>query len=408
MKIAYSAYDRSGRSVNAVLEAPGVAEATEQLRREGLFVTEATEATDGLTPRGASRIGGQGARLKEMAAFVRQLSVLVSTGTPMVEAITSLERQTPAGRFRDALQDIRERVEQGASFSSALEHHPRYFDAVARSLIAAGESGGRLDDMLKRLAALTRQQIKIRASISGAMVYPCLLVCVCISVLTTMLFFVLPRFEGLFESLGAPLPPTTRMLMDFSAFLRGYWWAVLACAVPAAIGARAWASSASGRMMIHRFAVSAPQLGNLMRAFATARIARVLGVLLEGRVPMLDALRLTRESSGNLCYESVISDAEDAVIRGENISSVFASTPLISRSVTEAVRSAERTGQMAPVLLTIADFLDEDNEVVLRSLSSIVEPLILIVLGVLVGFVAISMFLPLFDLATAAQTGGGA
>jgi type II secretory pathway component PulF len=153
--------------------------------------------------------------------------------------------------------------------------------------------------------------------------------------------------------------------------------------------------------------VRLPVFGKVVRSFATSRVTRVLGVLLEGRVPMLDALRLTRESTGNQCYADLVMLAEDEVTRGGNISSVFASSGLVSQSVTEAVRSGEKTGQVGPVLVNLAAFMDEDNEVILRSLTSIVEPVILIVLGVLVGFVAISMFLPLFDLATTAQSGGG-
>ena len=355
---------------------------------------------------GGGRFGGKTARLRSMSVLVRQLSVLVSTGTPMVEAIYSLEKQLPVGRWRSVVEDIRGRIEQGASLSAALENHPTYFDPVARSLIAAGESGGKLDEMLRRLAALSRQQLKIRSAIVGAMVYPCLLICVCVGVLATMMFFVLPRFEGLFATLGAALPPTTQFVMDISSFLRGYWWAVLGAIVPTVFLTRHALGTPRGRRAFHAFMLRAPQLGKLVRAFATARIARVLGVLVEGRVPLLDALRLTRESTGNIWYEELIARAEEVVTRGESVSAALSGSTLINASVVEAIRSGERSGQLGPVLLNVAEFLDEDNEIVLRSLSSIIEPLILIVLGVLIGFVAVSMFLPLFDLATATNAGG--
>lgn len=410
MKFAYRAYDRAGRLVNDAVEAASLVDAGEMLRKQGLFVSELTADKAGAGAErggaGARRLGGKTARLRHMSVLVRQLSVLVSTGTPMVEAIYSLEKQLPAGRWRSVVEDIRGRIEQGASLSAALEHHPHYFDAVARSLIAAGESGGKLDEMLRRLAALSRQQLKIRSSIVGAMVYPCLLVCVCIGVLATMMFFVLPRFEGLFETLGAALPPTTQMVMDISAFLRGYWWAILCAIVPAALLVRHVLGTPRGKRAFHGFILRAPQIGKLVRAFATARIARVLGVLVEGRVPLLDALRLTRESTGNMCYEELIARAEEVVTRGESVSAALSGNQLINESVVEAIRSGERSGQLGSVLLNVAEFLDEDNEIVLRSLSSIIEPLILIVLGVLIGFVAVSMFLPLFDLATATNAGG--
>ena len=409
MRYSFRAYDRSGRLVSDAIDALSRADAQEQVRRRGLFLADLS-ADDKALPAAAARagagVGGRTARLKNVSVMVRQLSVLVSTGTPMVEAIASLERQLPPGDWRRAVEDIRSRIEQGAGLSAALEHHPRYFDAVARSLIAAGESGGQLDEMLRRLSTLIRQQIKVRAAIVGAMVYPCLLITVCIGVLATMMLFVLPRFEGLFETLNTPLPPTTLIIVELSRFMRAWWWAILLAAVPIIVAARLWLATTAGRSWLHATLVRLPQFGKLFRAFATARVCRVLGVLLDGKVNLLDALALAKESTGNVCYERLLARAEQMLTRGENLSTALAGTPLVSDTVVEAVRSGERSGQLGPVLLSLAEFMEEDNEIILRSLSSILEPLILIVLGCLIGFVAVSMFLPLFDLATATGPGG--
>lgn len=413
MNFAYLAYDRTGKQFKSTVDAGSVAEAQEALRRQGLFPTELNRLdSDGERAGVQGRLGfagggGKARRLKDMSIFVRQLSVLVSTGTPMVEAIISLEKQLPPGPWHKAVSDIRGRLEQGASLTSAMEHHPRYFDAVARSLVAAGESGGRLDDMLKRLAMLSRQQIRIIGAIRGAMVYPCLLLIIATNVLATMLLFVLPRFEGLFKSLGAPLPASTQMLVDLSNLLRGYWWAAILAVIPTIVMMRLWLLSESGRNWVAGLKVTAPQIGKVYRSFATARFARILAVLLEGKVPLLDALKLTRESTGNIRYERLIAKAEEGVTRGESLSSTLQNSPLMSPAVVEAIRSGERSGQLAPVLMHVAEFMDEDNELVLKSLSSLIEPLILLALGVVIGFVAVSMFLPLFDIATAAQAGGG-
>jgi len=423
MRIAYKAYDRAGREIADAIEAPGVSEADEMLRKQGLFVTELIERNVALTgqtaksivsadgevapARKAVGVFGRTARLKDVTGFFRQLSVLVATGTPMVDALAAIERQASEGKWRATVSDIRQRVEEGSTFAQAMEPHGRYFDAVCRSLIAAGESSGRLEDMMKRLAMLTRQQLKVRSNVAGAMVYPCLLLVVCFGVMGVMMGFVLPRFEGLFQSLGAPLPPTTRLLMDVSNFVRGYWWGVIAGIGVAGYGIYSWFMSRPGVLWWHRTVLRLPIFGRVVRSFATSRVTRVLGVLLEGRVPMLDALKLTRESTGNSCFAELVLRAEEEVTRGGNMSSVLGASRLISQSVTEAVRSGEKTGQVGPVLVNLAEFMDEDNEVILRSLTSIIEPVILIVLGLLVGFVAISMFLPLFDLATTAQSGGG-
>ncbi len=427
MKFRYRAFDLKGRQLEDVLDAATLGEAEEQLRKQRLFVVEIAarsiaggasddQAFNGRDASGGERAsrrfgggkrgGGRTTRLKEVSGFMRQLAVLVSTGTPMVDSIAALERQVSDGRWKSTVENIRQRLEEGQQLSEAMSAHPEYFDSVCRSLIAAGESGGQMDEMLKRLSQLVRQQLKVRSSILGAMVYPALLICVSIGVLCAMFGFVLPRFEGLFQTLDAPLPPTTKLLMGISEWLKAWWWLAIGGAVGLGFGAKVYLSTPGGRLLLHRTLVRLPQFGKVFRALATARIARVLGVLLEGKVPLLEALQLTRDVTGNLCYSAVIRDAEDRVMRGESVSTALAQSGLIPQAVVEAIRSGEKTGRLATVLTSVADYLDEDNEVIVRSLSSIIEPIILLGLGVMVGFVAISMFLPLFDL-TSGTTGGG-
>jgi type II secretory pathway component PulF len=414
MKFRYKAYDKAGAARAAVVEAPSHAEAMDTLRREGLFVSELTPVDDAAAapPGGVPRptrgsLLGRGSRLKHVSAFMRHLAVLVSTGTPLVDALGALERQAREANWRAVVADVRTRIEDGSPFSEALAAHPRYFDSVCRSLVRAGESGGKLDVMLRRLADLTRQQLKTRQTIVGAMVYPCLLVLVAINVLITMLCFVMPRFKGLFETLDAPLPPTTKLLMALSGTLVAYWWAFLGALVLLAIGAVLWVGSESGRLAMHTFAVRAPHLGRLIRSMATARLARLMGVLLESKVPMLETLVLTRDASTNLHYQRLLEDAQAVLTRGDPLSVAISAGGLVSPSVCEAIRNAERTGQVGVVLSSMADFLDEENEVVVKSVTSLLEPVILITLGLIVGAVAISMFLPLFDLTSTAGASGG-
>lgn len=413
MKLAYTAYDRAGRKVAETLEAVSIDEASESLRKQGLFVVSIAEEARaalrkrplGVLPK-APTWGGR-KRLKHVAALARQMSVLVSTGTPLTEALASMERQAePGSAWHAALLDIRRRVEEGTSLSKALQPHADHFDAVARSLIAAGEEGGQLPTMLDRLAKLTRQQVKIRGQISGALVYPSLLVVISIGVVAVMLGFVMPRFEGMFASLGAQLPPTTKILLGTSAWFRTNWYWVVASGLAAAIGGWTWSQSPSGRRTLDRLVIALPIFGPVVRAFATARLCRVIGVLVEGRVPLLDALVLAREASGNAIYADLVSHAEDAVTKGEVMSGVFQRSGLLVPGVCEAMKSGEKSGQLGPVLTTVADALDEDNEVAVKALTSLIEPLILLALGLVVGAMAMSMFLPLFDLTAAG--GGGA
>lgn len=407
MKLAYRAYDKTGKAVRDTVDAADADAAAEQLRRRGLFVTEiAPRAEESVENHRLCQIKSRGRHLKNLAIFCRQLSVLVSTGTPIVQALAALERQIKDPHFAVVLGDIRRRVEEGASLSAAMEAHCEQFDPITRSLIAAGESGGQLDAMLDRLASLTRQRLHVRNSLVGALVYPCLLIVVAIGVLTLMLGFVLPRFVGLFDTLDTALPPSTEALIWVSDMLRTYWWMALLGVGAVVIGLRFWVGTPDGKRAVDTVAVRLPGLAKITRNFATARIARVLGLLLDSKVPLLESLRLTLQATSNVHYAALITRAEDVVTKGEAISLAFADPALIDPSIHEALRNGEENGRIGSVLMQVAEFLDEDNEVIIRSVTSIVEPIILIALGILVGFVAISMFLPLFDLTAATAQGG--
>jgi type II secretory pathway component PulF len=412
VKLVYEAWDKSGRRVDDSVEAPDVAQATERLRRQGLYVTKIGEPRSATAAGGAAGAvlkhtrGGRGKRLNQLVTFSRQLHVLVSTGTPLVQALMALERQVRDVKWKEIVADVRKRVEEGASLSDAMSHHPDHFDSVARSLIAAGESSGNFDAMLDRLALLARKQLYVRRLIIGAMVYPSLLLVVSMGVLVVMLTFVLPRFVELFDSLDMPLPPSTKFLMGVSTVLTGYWWAVLGASVALVVGLRFWLLTPVGRRAWDGFVLALPQIGRMARSFATARVTRLLGVLIQGKVPLLDALHLTRDATRNAFYVELIVKAEEAVTKGEPVSAAFADERLISPAVYEAMRNGEKSGQIGQLLLHVSDFLDEENEIIVKSLTSILEPVIMIVLGALVGFVAVSMFTPLFDLTSMAQGGG--
>ena len=354
-------------------------------------------------PRRTKRVGAT-KRLSHVALWARQVYMLVRSGTPLAQTLQAVELQTGAGPWKDVLSDVRTQVDEGHALSEAMERHPDWFDPVCRSLIAAGESAGQLDAMLERLSMLTRQQLHVRRSLIGAMVYPLLLMTVAASVLIIMICFVFPRFAELFATLDAPLPPTTKMLIVISSIFRGWWWAIGGLLIGGAVGGHFYINSDAGRRVIDGWVIKVPMFGKIVRSFATARIARLLGALVESRVPLLDALELTRFASTNSYFSDLIGEAEEAVTRGEAMSDVFRRSELISPSVTEAVKHGEQNGQVGSVLTDMADFLDEENETIVRTLTSILEPMILIVLGAMVAFVALSMFLPLFDLTS--MTGG--
>ncbi len=409
MKFRYQAFDRAGAARSAVVEAASMADAQESLRREGLFVSSVVAAEDAPAGSSARRSLSLGSsRVKSIASFTRQMSVLIGTGTRVADALLAMERQARDARFKDVVAGVRRRVEEGSTLSDAMHANPGWFDPVAVSLVRAGESSGRLDQMLQRLSDITLQRLRVRQTIAGAMVYPLLLIKISVGVLTTMMVFVLPRFTGLFTTLQVPLPPTTRALMAASDFLTRFWWLVLGALIAATVAAVLWVRSPSGRASVDRALVRLPMLGRLTRSFATARLARVLGLLMDAKVPLLESLDLVRLSMGNGEYRALLDHTSAHVQKGEALSSCLARGGIVDIGVLEALRNAERTGQIGPVLISMADFLDEENRTLVKSITSLIEPVILITLGVVVGFIATSLFLPLFDLTAAAGGGGGA
>ena len=406
MKLAYQAYDQTGKkTVKDVIDAADTVEATEKLRRQGLYVSELSVAGDAATPpTGGRRRYGRGTNLKSLAVFTRQLYVLLSTGTPVAETLAAVQRQIQDGRWSEVIGQIRQGVERGSALSEAMREHPGCFDSVYCSLIEAGESSGKLPEMLDRLASLTQQQLRVRSSVLGAMVYPSLLVVVATVVMMVMMVFVLPRFGELFESLGQPLPPTTVFVMALSQFASSFWWVILLLLVATGVGTRSYLDMPAGKRVRDTALIRLPQIRRFTRNFATARLTRLLGVLLESHLPLLHVLGLVRGTTRNYHYVQLLKDAEDAVTRGDPVSSAFDNETLIDPSVYEAMRSGEQSGKTGYVLSKMADFLDEENEVLVRTLTSVIEPIILILLGLMVGFIAVTMFMPLFDLA--ATTGG--
>ncbi|HVS70912.1 MAG TPA: type II secretion system F family protein [Phycisphaerae bacterium] len=413
MKIQYAAYNKSGDATTAVIEAGSEEEAVDLLRQQGLFPTELTPLKEGAAAaRGRNSRGGKGgpgggARLKHLANFSRHLQILVSSGTPITEALAIVERQMLHPGWQQVLGHVRAKVESGASLTQALADRPDYFDAVTRSLIAAGETCGELPKMLDRLATLTRRQLKLRNTVVGAMVYPVLLCLVGISVMITLFIFVLPRFGDLFKTLDVPLPPTTTLLLTIGHFVQQYWWAVVAVVIVGLGTLKWWLGTDGGKRAVYAAFFRVPKINDLLKNLATARIARLLGTLVDSYVPLLDSLVLVKQAAGAPAYRDLIAAAEDAVTKGLPMSTAFSRNALVNPSVAEAVRNGEHTGKLGTLLSHVADFLDEENEIVLKSLSSLIEPIILIIMGAFVGFVAVSMFLPLFDLVGMAQGAGG-
>ncbi len=405
MKLACQVIDPAGHQSVETVEAASANEATDMLRRKGLFVVNVSEGKAAHATKAQARHATGGSkRLRFLISFARQMQVLISTGTPVVQALAAIERQTPDTNYRAIVADVKRCVEEGAPMSEAMQQHPSCFDAVFIGVVAAGEASGNLDGMLGRLVAIMRKQLQLRRTLVGAMTYPLLLSVLAFGVVILMLLFVVPRFAGMFDTLDAELPPTTRFMLALSEGLFAYWWIVAPAFASLIAGGVAMCVTTGGRGVLADWLLRLPRVGPVACDLIAARIMRLLGLLLSSNVTMLETLALVRGAAGHRKFVGIVERAKDMVSKGESLSAAFENSPLVSPSVHEAIRNGEQTGQLGPLLLNVAEFMDEENEVKVRSISALIEPVILIGLGLLVGVLALSMFIPLFDLTAA---GGG-
>jgi type IV pilus assembly protein PilC len=406
MKYAFVAFDRAGKRRQDTIESGSENAAKAALSAQGLFVVTIQPGTHNASGSSKSQKSLFRASPSScLSQFTRQMAILVSTGTPVVQALYAIERQVTDETFSEVIQDVRSKVEEGATLGESLRHHPKYFDAVAVSLVAAGEASGRLETMLERLAIINRRQEVIKRTLAGALMYPLMLVTISLTVMVGLLMFVIPRFAVLFESLDTALPKSTEVLMIASDHLRANWWFEFPMAALALCGGIVWVRSRAGMRTLDKLSLKIPAVKSLMMSLAMARIARILGVLLESKVPLIDALVLSRAAMKNAAYADLLQQVEDAVTRGESMSSVFGASDLVTPSFSEALRNGEESAQVGPILSALAEYLDEDNNVLVKSITQLMEPLILIVLGFIVGTVAVSLFLPLFDATSATSPG---
>lgn len=400
MKWRYVGYETSGTPKRGTIEASDEAAARDKLGQRGIIVLEVAEE-NGRAPA-AKRVRGPRGKLADISQFMRHLSVLIASGTPLSEGVHAMAGQTRDEKFRAVLNRLQAEIESGTPLSDAMAAHPGYFDDVCRAMVAAGESSGRLGDMLERVSTMMRQKLAMRRAIVGAMIYPCILIGIGFIVVLVMLIMVFPRFEAMFESLDTAIPPSTQLFLWLSTMLRQYWWAWLAAVLPAAVLARFALRHPATLRLIERTLLRTPKLGDIARSIASARLSRMVSLLLESHLPLLDVLSLCAGSMRSPEYAALLRQAHDAAEVGQPISTVLEDTDLLHGLVREGVRTGERTGRMGMMLGNVADFLEEENEATLKALSAIIEPLLLVTLGIVVGGIATSMFLPLFDLTASA------
>jgi len=394
---AYAGRTRTGQTVSGERSADTMDAAVAALRREQIQITK-IDAVKAKSEAKAAKKGGVSVPAKNLAIFTRQFSVMIDAGLPLVQCLDILGKQEPHKGFSGVILKTREDVESGAALADAMKKHPRTFDALYSNMIAAGEAGGILDTILKRLATYIEKSVKLKGEVKSAMIYPIAVIVIATVVVAAILWKVIPTFATLFAGLGAQLPLPTRIVIALSDGLVAYGWILIVI-----IGALGYAFSAyyateNGRRVFDRIFLKMPILGDILRKVAVARFCRTLSTLLSSGVPILDGLDITARTAGNAIIEDAIQTTRTGIERGETISGPLRETNVFPSMVVQMINVGETTGALDAMLSKIADFYEEEVDTAVAGLLTLMEPVMIAFLGVIVGGIVIAMYLPIFDL----------
>lgn len=405
MNLTFEAIDASGRDVSDVIEAPSLREAVEALRRQGLFVTHLARAKEGeIQPR----LAGSGLQpgkvrfaLRQRVLFTRQMAMLLASGSAVVPALKALARQFKKPDQQALIRGMIADLEAGLPLAEAMSKYPANFDASYCAVVAAGEASAMLPGMFTKLAAMMSKRKAMRTKVLGALAYPALLIVLCTVILSILLFFVIPRFGEMFASLRVPVPTSTAFMLSVSVGLRDWWFVPLGATAAGLVAAVYLVRSAAGRQFLSDVQIRIPLAGRVRSRLIQAELQRVLGMLIEARVGVLESVGLARGVTRNRRYGGLCDEIEGAVTSGNSISSALETSGLFEASICQAVRTGEESGRLGESISYVADVLDEENAELINMVTKLVEPVILIGMGVIVGLVAISLFMPLFDVTAA-------
>jgi type IV pilus assembly protein PilC len=396
---AYSGRTRTGQTVSGERVADTMDAAVAGLRREQIMVTriDPTRARAEAKPA-AKKPGGKSVPAKNLAIFTRQFSVMIDAGLPLVQCLDILGKQEPHKGFAEVILQVRTDVEGGASLADAMKKYSKTFDSLYSNMIAAGEAGGILDTILKRLSLYIEKNVKLKGEVKSAMIYPVAVMVIATLVVGAILWKVIPTFANLFAGLGAELPLPTRIVIWMSNQLVAYIVPIVVAIGLGVYALQRYYGTNGGRHLIDGILLKAPILGLILRKVAVARFCRTLSTLLTSGVPILDGLDITAKTAGNAIVEDAIMTTRASIERGETISGPLRDTNVFPSMVTQMINVGETTGALDSMLSKIADFYEEEVDTAVAGLLTLMEPIMIAVLGVIVGGIVIAMYLPIFDL----------
>jgi type IV pilus assembly protein PilC len=405
----------SGQEVKEELDADSSEQAIAKIRSKGYFPTKVKEKaakksarkkkggeTESMTPKRKMPISIGGVPRKQLVAFTRQLSTLQDAGLPILRSLQILEQQQKPGLLKAIIGGVAEEVEGGGTLSDAMAKYPKAFDKLYVNMINAGEAGGVLDLILARLADFMEKAAKLKKKVIGAMIYPTVVITIAVAIVSMIMIFVIPKFEQIFKDFGVKLPPVTQLLLDISRWFANWGWAyVLATPIVLSLVWKLIRTSDGGKYATDAVKLKIPILGSILGKSAIGRFTRTLGTLISAGVPILDAINITKETCGNEVYGRALSKVHDAIREGESMADPLRATKTCDAIVINMIDVGEETGDLDKMLIKIADNYDNDVDVLVGSLISILEPVMVVILGVIVGFIVVALFAPMVTLISA-------
>lgn len=344
------------------------------------------------------KLSGRGVSAKDLALFTRQFSVMLDAGLPLVQCIGIMADQQEKAVFKNTLNEVREEVEAGSTLAEAMRKHPKVFDTLFVNMIAAGEAAGVLDVILSRLSFFVEKAVKLRRSVFSASVYPAVVLSVAAIIVFAIMIWVIPVFVTLFEGLNAPLPLPTRIVLATSSFIQQFSIPIVLLAILTAFGVRSYYATENGRLVLDRLLLRLPMLGIVLKKIAIARFSRTLGTLLTSGIPILEGLEITAHTAGNAVIQGSLLDVRKQVAEGKTLVDPLKKARIFPAMVTQVVGVGEQTGELDQMLDKLADYYEEESDNSINNFLTLLEPLMIVVLGAVVGGIVISMYMPIFSL----------
>jgi len=395
----YSARDASGRVVAGAIDAETEVMVVGKLRDMGFYVTSLSREAPKIDLReGLRRL--RKVSLRELTVFTRQFATMVNAGLSMVRTLSILEEQSESSKLKKLIGEVRSDVEQGMTLSDAFGKHPQTFSSLMVNMVRAGEVGGVLDEVLNRIAGFYEKDMALRQKVRAAVTYPVAIFIFSIGIIMFLVFFILPQFIGFFEGLNLTLPWPTRVLIIFTRMMTTYWYLIFGLLALMLYGLRTYIRTPPGRMSFDRFKLRIPIFGPLVRKVTISRFSRTLGTLISSGVPIMQALEVVAKAVDNTIVSQAIDNVRASIREGESVALPLQASGLFPPMVVQMTAVGEETGQLDSMLTKVADFYDAEVETTLSQLTSIIEPLLILFLGFVVGFIVLAFYMPLYQIIT--------